>query len=156
MSEFCAVLAMKGNCPSRIYKPYKDLGHRRNSISLSSRLDNSHTRSSSCSSKLITNTHKPPPKTQTHINNVVLSIPEGRDQADSGRMLVSRVFIRSSHHPHLLPWLTLPSCSCILDLDLVSFTTDAAPSAPPSPAPKPVRVLDNAPAQGARTGRPRR
>jgi hypothetical protein len=42
----------------------------------------------------------------------------------------------------------------ILDVD--SFTSDAAPSVPPYPALKPVRALDNAPAQGARTGRPRR
>lgn len=93
VSEFCAVLAIKGNCPSRrveYINPTRTLDIRRNSITtLSSRLDNSHNRSSSCSSKLITNTHKPPPKTQTLFNNVVLSIPEGRDQADSGRMLVS-------------------------------------------------------------------
>jgi hypothetical protein len=75
---------------SRIYKPYKNFGHRRNSITLSSRLDNLHNRSSSCSSTTLTTTHQnPPSNTQTLVNNVVLSIPEGRDQADSGRMLVS-------------------------------------------------------------------
>jgi hypothetical protein len=75
---------------SRIYKPYKVFGHRRNSITLSSRLDNSHTRSSSCSSK-----HPYHTQTRTQLKNtydqqhVVLSVPEGRDQANSGRMLVS-------------------------------------------------------------------
>jgi hypothetical protein len=68
----------------------------------------------------------------------------------------SRSIIRSSQHPHRLPWLTLSSSSFVFVLDSNSASTAAAPSALPSPAPKPVRALDNAPVQGARTGRPRR
>lgn len=111
---------------------------------------------------LLKETLKPPPKTQTLINNVVLSIPEGRDQADSGRMLVSS---GRPSYPRVctIPWLTLSRHTHLifvsafaLVLNVVSSTTGAVPSAPPSPALKPVRALDNAPAQDARTGRPRR
>jgi hypothetical protein len=89
---------------SRIYKPYKNFGHRRNSITLSSRLDNLHNRSSSCSSTTLTTTHQnPPSNTQTPFQQCRAVNPRrprsSRLRADARK---SRSIIRSSHHPHRL------------------------------------------------------
>jgi hypothetical protein len=93
MSDFCAVLAIKGNCPSRrveYINPTRTLDIDA-TLSLfhldSTTYTIDHLLAQALPSPLHTRTHY---RTHKHLfNNVVLSIPEGRDQADSGRMLVS-------------------------------------------------------------------